>query len=431
MSGMPIRLRLALAFTLALAVVLAAVGAFVYLRLGDSLSEQLDDSLEARATALSALVRNGGQLPSEQEEGFARLVGRSGSTLLTPGEVTRGRAGSFFLERRGARLLVTPIERNGRRLVLVVGTSLDDREEALEALLAQLAIVGPLALLLSAAAGYLLAAAALRPVEAMRRQAAAISSERLDRRLTLPGARDELRRLGETLNAMLGRLETGLARERRFVADASHELRTPLALLRTELELALRRPRPPAELEAALRSAAEEVERLTRLAEDLLVLARADDEGRLPLRCAQLSSDELLEHVARRFAARAAEEGRKLEVAADGTELVADRLRLEQALGNLVDNAMRHGAGTVGLEARGSNGCVELRVSDEGVGFPPGFLPRAFDRFSRTDEARSGGGAGLGLALVETVARAHGGTAQARNGEHGAVVSLTLPVDAE
>ena len=181
--------------------------------------------------------------------------------------------------------------------------ALGDRDEVLASLLGLLLVVGPLALLLAAFAGYRLAGAALRPVESMRREAAEISSETSGRRLPVPEARDEVRRLGETLNEMLERLDEGLARERRFVADAGHELRTPLALLRTELELALRRERSPEELAAAIRSATEEVERLIRLAEALLVLDRTGDA---PLRLEELDARELLDAVARRFSARGA-----------------------------------------------------------------------------------------------------------------------------
>ena len=312
----------------------------------------------------------------------------------------------------------------------MVGASLEDREEALDGLLTQLLVVGPLALLLTSVGGYFLAGAALRPVEAMRRQAAEISSERADQRLPLPPARDEIRRLGETLNDMLDRLEEGLARERRFVADASHELRTPLASLRTELELAQRRPRSQAELEDALRSAAEEVERLVRLAEDLLVLARADD-GRLPLSLGSHYLREVLDAVAGRFDSRARASGREVEVSASADEVVTgDRARLDQALGNLVDNALRHGAGTVRLEGAVEDGTLELRVSDDGAGFPQDFLPHAFERFSRVDVARTGGGTGLGLAIVDAIARAHGGAAAAANRPGGgAEVTLTLPAE--
>ena len=156
------------------------------------------------------------------------------------------------------------------------------------------------------------------------------------------------------------------------------------------------------ELAAAIRSATEEVERLIRLTEALLVL---DHAGEVPLRLQQLDARELLEAVARRFAARGA-----IEVSGGGS-FRGDRDRLEQALGSLVDNALTHGEGTVRLEAESADIEIALRVSDDGYGFPDDFLPRAFERFSRADEARTSGGAGLGLAIVEAVARAHGGRA--------------------
>jgi signal transduction histidine kinase len=230
---------------------------------------------------------------------------------------------------------------------------------------------------------------------------------------------------------MLERLDAGLARERRFVADASHELRTPLATLRTELELAMRRPRSPGELEAALRSAGEEVERLVRLAEDLLVLARADD-GRLLLRVERHDARGVLDAVAGRSDSRASTAGRALEVFGPEDQiLTGDRLRLEQALGNLVDNALRYGEGTVRLEARAENGWFVLSVGDQGEGFPSEFLPHAFERFSRADVARTGGGGvGLGLAIVEAIARAHGGSARAANRADGGA-EVTIVISAE
>jgi len=303
--------------------------------------------------------------------------------------------------------------------VIVVGKSLEDRDEALAALLTQLLIALPLALLVSSVIGYLVAGAALRPVEAMRVEAEAISASEPDRRLPLPRARDEVFRLGETLNDMLGRLGAAIERERAFVADASHELRTPLALMKAELDLALRRPRAPHELESALRSAAEETDRLVQLAEDLLLVARAD-RGALAVRREGLDAQELLGEVAARFELRASGAGRAIEVVApSGLELAGDRVRLGQALGNLVDNALRHGGGTVRLTAASRDNWVELHVSDEGGGFPPAFLPHAFERFSRPDDARAGRGSGLGLAIVEAVAAAHGGSAGASNPDRG------------
>jgi two-component system, OmpR family, sensor kinase len=405
MSRVPIRVRLSLAFAAAMALLLAALGTFLYLQLRSSLDEQITARLHAQAdaAAVGSLV--------EKEESLAQLLAPNGAAIrgfdvaLAP-PATRER----FIDRDVAgvednpyRLLVVPAD-GGR--TIVVGASLEDRNEALEGLLAAFLVGGPIALLLSTLLGYLLAGALLRPVESMRRRADEISTETTGQTLPLPQARDEIFRLGSTLNEMLARLETGMARERRFVADASHELRTPLALLRTELELARRRPRAPEELRAALDSAAEEVDRLTRLAEDLLVLARADEQG-LPLQREPIEVRDLLETVAGRF-------GEQVEVSAPAREtVVGDRLRLEQALGNLVDNARRYGAGTIRLEGERRDGFIRLRVSDEGPGFPATLLPHAFDRFTRGDEARERGGAGLGLAIVAAIAQAHGGRAHA------------------
>jgi signal transduction histidine kinase len=415
MSRLPIRVRLSLAFAAAMAVVLVALGAFLYVRLEHSLDDQIDASLrtQADAAARGAVV--------VEEETVTQILAPSGDVLrgferplaapaTTRHQVDRDVQG---LDDGPYRLLIVPSS-GGR--TIVAAASLEERNEALNGLLAAFVLGGPVALALLTLAGYLLAGAPLRSVEDMRRRAAEISADTAGGRLPLPRARDEIFRLGRTLNEMLGRLEEGLARERRFVADASHELRTPLALLRAELELARRRPRSAEELRAALDSAAEEVERLARLAEDLLVLARADERA-LPLQREPIEVSELLEAVALRF-------GDGVQVSpVDGETVVGDRLRLEQALGNLVDNARRHGAGTVRLDSEAKADRVELRVSDEGPGFPPGFLPHAFERFTRADEARERGGAGLGLAIVDAIARAHGGRAHAA----GASVTIELP----
>jgi two-component system, OmpR family, sensor kinase len=242
-------------------------------------------------------------------------------------------------------------------------------------------------------------------------------------------AGDEIARLARTLNTMLARLESALTRERRLVSDASHELRTPLAALRAELDLALARKRPPEELEEALRSAAEETERLSQLAQDLLVLARSDG-GKLPVRRERLPAAGLLAGLRQRYARRAADANRSLEVEAqDHLELSVDRLRTEQALGNLVENALRHGDGRILLQAHRRDGRVELHVRDQGRGFPPEFIEHAFDPFSRGDPHRPGSGAGLGLAIVDVIARAHGGAAHVANLDPGADAWLDLPDD--
>jgi heavy metal sensor kinase len=446
MSRIPIRVRLTLAFALAMAVVLAAIGAFLYVRLGSSLDEAIDEELQARIVEASALVARGDEVApaGDPEERVVQVLAPDGTLvgttsldepLLGPSEATRAKeTRAWFvlphvpgLDGRIRVLAATVDTAEGPRIVLA-GASLEDRDDAVRELLALLVIAAPVALLLASLLGYGLATLALRPVESMRREAAAISATEPGRRLSVPPSGDEISRLGETLNAMLGRLEAALERERSFVADAGHELRTPLALLKAELELALRRPRSEAELAGAVRSAAYETDRLARLAEDLLLLARSD-RSQLPLDRERVPVEPLLDAVASRFRGRAHDVGRTIEVeAADALDVTADRMRVEQALGNLVDNALGHGHGTVRLSAVERNGHVELHVRDEGPGFPAEFLPHAFDRFTQADGARSGAGTGLGLATAEAVATAHGGSAHAENRDDGGSdVWLALP----
>ncbi len=455
MSRIPIRLRVTLVFALAMVLVLSAVGAFLYVRLGDQLDESIDNGLRTRAGEVAAFVRDSEPALGasaevaliESEESFAQVLEPEGEVIdstpqlegqavLDPGEVVEALEGPRYFERESlpgvegrARLLATPVQADEEQAVAVVGASLDDRREALSGLARQLLIGGPIALVLASLAAYWAAGGALRPVDEMRRRAATISAGGPDARLPVPPAGDELTRLGETLNAMLGRLDTAIERERRFTDDAAHELRTPLALHRTELELALRDTEADAEeLRRAMASSIVEVDRLVQLAEDLLVVARSDG-GQLALAPERLRAGELLDGVAERFRARAQRSGRELRVE-DGSalELEGDRLRLEQALDNLVDNALRHGGGPVRLSADADGDEVRLRVSDSGAGFPDGFEQRAFERFSRADPARERGGSGLGLAIVETIAKAHGGSAAATNGATGgAEVRIDLP----
>jgi len=452
-SRLPIRLRLTLVFAVIMAVVLLLAGWLVYARVSTNLDNALDEQLRSRAQDVSALVRREGSLKSthgtliERGETFAELLNMNGSVIdatslvgrkpLLPPELARTLRGPVFINRSSvpgldepARMLALPVQRGQSRLVLVVGATRANRTETLLSLRNAFLIGGPLALILASLAVYGIAGAALRPIEAMRRRAADISASSLEDRLPVPPGGDEVSRLGETLNEMLTRIGDGLARERRFVADASHELRTPLALLKTQLELALRHSRSTEELEAAIRGAAEDTERLSRLADDLLLLARAE-QGRVPLRREPVDVADVLETVAGRFQSRAVSERRDLSVTTDDDPLVvsADRPLLEQALANMVDNAFTHGAGRVTLTAEPRNGSAELHVLDEGAGFPADFLAHAFERFSRAQKTTAEG-SGLGLAIVETIAEAHDGRAGAANAPGGGTdVWLALTVE--
>jgi two-component system OmpR family sensor kinase len=228
---------------------------------------------------------------------------------------------------------------------------------------------------------------------------------------------------------MLARIRSSVQRERTLVSDASHELRTPLAVLRTELELIAReRPAGPA-LQSAIGSAIEETDRLSRLTDDLLLLARADDQ-QLAIDPSRLSAVQLLHQAANR-ARRHPNAARKHIVvdAPHDAEVLADRDRAAQAIDNLLANAVRHAHTQVQLSACPDGAFVALHVTDDGPGFPADFLPRAWERFARADTARTEDGAGLGLAIVRTIAEAHRGQAHATNAATGgADVWISLPL---
>jgi len=454
MSRVPIRLRVTLVFTAVMALVLVAVGFFLYFRSEAQLDESINNGLRSRAGELSTLVqgsetdlsRSKGASLIEKDESFAQVLARDGRLIdstpqlgsrpvLSPSELSKASTAPAFFERTGlpgidaiARLLAAPVKTSDGEQVVVVGSSLADHNDALHNLATLLLIGGSVALLLSSLAGYLATGSALRPVEAMRRRAAAISARGPQERLPVPAARDELQRLGRTLNEMLDRIDDTLERERRFVDDASHELRTPLTLHRTELELALRHGESTEDLRSAIVSGLEEIDRLVQLAEDLLVLARSED-GQLALALEVISVRDLLTAVGERFNARASESGRRLVVNGSADlRFEGDRLRLEQALTNMVDNALRYGEGEIRVWARENGGQVELHVGDRGKGFPPEFVAQAFERFSRADAARGRGGSGLGLAIVEAIALAHRGRARAANDSSGgADVWIEIP----
>ena len=451
---LPIRRRLALVSAVLVSVILLGLGAAVYLRLEGDLLSAVDDELLTRATTLATTLAADGSTPdidvnqTDVGDVFAERVaadghviaaseGFDGTALMSSTELAavHGPTARRALVQTGdeivpTRILALPVDDG---TVVITGVAIDDLEASLATLVSQFAVALPIGIGLAGLVGWLVAGAALRPVERLRRDAEAISGSEPDRRLPVPATKDELTALGASLNRMLDRIEATLERERRFVDDASHELRTPLANLKSELDLALMRSRNEADLLAALRSASDETDRLVRLAEDLLVLARADG-GHVPIRRESIDLDETARTTAASFEGRAGELGVRVEVLSDGAlRLEADQQRIRQAIGDLVDNALQYtprgGHVTIRL-ARVASG-VEIEVADTGPGFPPDFLATAFEPFSRADLARgrAAGGTGLGLAIVRAIAEAHGGTVEARNGAAGgAVVRIQLPV---
>jgi two-component system, OmpR family, sensor kinase len=447
---LPIRLRLTIAFAGVLTAVLVAGALVLYTEFQRDLDGVIDQDLESRAADMTGLLEGtrdpdralleSGERVAQVYADDGRLLASTrpvqGDRILTREAVSQAAGGALQVDRRPTavgtvRVRAVPARTaDGAAVVVAVGDALARRDRALHRLRELLAIAGPLALLLASYAGYQVAGAALRPVERMRARAARITERDTAQRLPVPATSDEIEALGNTLNELLARLDAALARERRLLSDASHELRTPLAVLRAEVQVALRGESDATELRQALESAGDEAERLSRLADDLLVLARAD-QGQLPVRSEPLDIGELLDAAARRADAAAGAAGRRVVAGVEGegaAVALADPDRTAQALDNLVANALTHGRGEVTLSAREGDGRVELHVADRGDGFPDELLERAFDRFSRGDPARSGEGTGLGLAIVAAIARAHGGKVGARNREGGgADVWFSLP----
>jgi two-component system, OmpR family, sensor kinase len=440
--SLPLRLRLALAFAVGMAVVLSGLGAFLYYRLGSDLMASVDIGLRSRAQGVVnavdrgdySVIDTGGGL-IDPDESFAQVLDPAGhvlhssspaskAPLFSPQELLGLTEPRFFVKEVPAidtdavRLLVVPANAPNGRLFVTVGATLGDRRDALARLLIALAIGGPAALVLTSVAGWIVAGLGLRPGERMRQEAAAISVSEPDRRLPVPSTGDELARLAATLNSMLTRLQQAFEREQRFVDDASHELRTPLSILKMELDLALARARTTQELEATIRSASEETDRLAKLADDLLILARA--ERHLPLRREEVAVAQFLERICAGYEGRARAAGVRLLV--DGTEATAsiDPVRVRQAVENLLDNSLRQTrpGGSIMVRAGRDGEAVIVIVEDSGPGFPQDVLGRAFEPFTRSEGDGgngAGAGAGLGLAIVRAIAEAHGGTAEAEN----------------
>lgn len=448
---MSIRLRLAALFTLAVVVLMSVVG-YVYIdQLRTGLENSLDQTLRGRTATVNAtlvadparrLLNGAGgyaQAYSSTGEVMASSKSLSGVALLTPRQVQsleRGgtihedasfnvREGDDF-DPKSLRVLGSRNRKSG--LVLALAGERELIDDALQRSTRQLLVLAAIVIALAGPGSWLLARAALRPVERMRSQVARLETADLAAGVPVPRTKDEIARLGRTFNVLLARVHAALERERSFVADAGHELRTPLTVLKGEFELAQRPGRTRESLLETVGIAMDETDRLVRLTEHLLGLARSGPVPLRPLSVADVANDAIAvmsPYAATRDVSLVMRD--QLDGLVHGN---ADRLR--QAIDNLLSNAVRHSppGKTVTLRLAEERGQAVIVVSDEGPGFPAEFLPVAFDRFTRADDARrrDDGGQGLGLAVVASIMAAHGGTATAANGaDGGAVLTLRWP----
>ena len=448
---MSIRLRLALGFAVA-AAALFTVGAWLFAAiLSASQLRVIDSQLTAQLATAARYVPGTAQptvaaIPGDYlvqvVDAGGQIAGRSPDAgtipLLSPTQLEQARQSLVSVtvtagNEEAERLRVTGAPMTAHPgWVAVAATSLETYDTTQSQVMRGLAVGGVVVTIMAGAGAYWLARAALSPVERLRRQAAAISVRGDPAVLQVPRTGDEIAALAGTMNDLLSRLRRALDTERAFAADASHELRSPLAILRGELELAARPGRSPAELTAAVQIAAEEADRLTRITNDLLVLARGD-AGRLELRLAETDIRGLLGRSAALAAPRLAPAGVTCRVDAPaGIRAEVDPDRFRQAVDNLLANAARFApdGSVIVVAAREDGPDLRVEVSDDGPGFPDAFLPHAFERFRRPDGGRNrdDGGAGLGLAIVQAICAAHGGRATAGNKPAGgAMVSMRFP----
>ncbi len=426
-----------------LLVALISAGVLVYMALARSLSNSIDNALRLNASqTLAALeIEDGGLdisqglLESAETAGLQsgefvlrvlnadgqllQVFGSSQSLPILPASVAAARAAGTDLttvrdpgSEEAYRVHTVAIEDGGQVTgYYQVGQSLDDTQDTLGRLASALLIGIPAAALIAGLGGYLLAARALGPIDVMTRTAYQISAEDLSARLPPPPTDDEVGRLALTFNEMLGRLDRAFQRERQFIADASHELRTPLAAMQAILDVTGEKARASATYRMALADLAEEVARLRRLAENLLLLAQTNGQRLQPQKTVHLSL--LLEDVVESLAPLAAEKGLAVLCRVPpGIHLAGDMDGLIRLFANLLDNAIKYtDRGEISVAARaGANGVVEVAVEDTGIGIDATQLPHIFERFYRSDQSRNADGFGLGLAIARTIAEEHGGS---------------------
>lgn len=450
----PLRLRLTLWYTVALGLVLLLFAALLYYQVRRGLLAQMDTGLDIAATqALLAVQAEGDRLAFRDPAAGPTLAGQLRDdflvvNLLAPDGRVWARLGepdevpppamlaashaTVVADGEPRRVVYRPVIVGGVAGWLQVVQDLDAVNEPLAAMRRQMIIALPAALLAAALGGTFLAGRALRPIEQLTQTARAIHAGDLGRRVGYVGPLDEIGRLAATLDDMLARLEEGFARERRFTADAAHELRTPLAALKGRIGVTLSRTRPPAAYVAALTEMEGQVDRLSRLSDDLLLIARLTADGEMPAWEPILLPD-FLPAVLDVLRPLAEAKGIALALDAPAGLIVHGRLDwLTRLLLNLLDNAVKYTptGGRVSLAARRGDGAIEIAVGDSGPGIAPEQLPHLFERFYRVadDRARADGGAGLGLALAMEIARAHRGSlAVTSEVGHGSVFTVRLP----
>ena len=455
-----VRIRLTLWYAGVLALSLIAFALVIYYAAGNIFHERQDESLRSTAqTVASAYLEELGETHSQSTAGqvvlaeitfpnryvqlsdnaghpLAASANLSGATIAIPSPVfTNARARGFSNATvNGLRVTVVPLSSDQTLGYAAVAEPLSVIEDGLSELRRDLFAGVLLVLLLASAGGYFLARKSLAPIASMNSQTQRISAENLSARLDVTNSRDELGRLATTINDLLARLENAFKEQQRFIADASHELRTPLAVLRGETEVALGKERTVDEYQQSLSLIQDEAERLSRIVEDLFILARQPVNTRAALNKERVSLNEAVRDCARAAQVLAFRKGVRLKVENDSPsiDLNGDEDLIKRMLLNLLDNAVKYtpAGGEISLALARQSGNAEIVVRDTGIGISAEAQPRVFDRFYRVDKARARtmGGAGLGLSIAQWIVEVHGGSINlASTPGQGSTFTIVLP----
>jgi heavy metal sensor kinase len=444
--------RLTLWYTAAFAVAAVVLGIAIWFAVQQSLYRAVDDGLRDRVEGIGRFIEDHKSrllLDDVREEfrahgDFFQVIDADGRAVhrgtaledadLTPlGADTAGRFASATVLGKPLRVLSRHIAIDGQTYTIQAAAPLSNLQDGLRAAAWRLVLAIPFALVVAAAGGFWLSRRALAPVDRITQTARLITAESLSKRLEVAPTGDELERLSQTLNEMIARLENAFQRITRFTADASHELRTPLAVMRTTAEVALRAPQAAGEQRDALEQIVAEIERMSHLVENLLLIAKADS-GAADLKKRRIDIVEAVREACSEASVLARVKGLRFDTQLPETTLWVngDRDALRRLFLILLDNAVKYtpAGGSLAVAVSAQNGRVLGTVRDSGIGIAPEHLPHLFARFYRADRARSraDGGAGLGLAIGRWIAEVHGGRLSVESEpQHGSSFHVELP----
>jgi len=455
--------RLALLYMAVELALLLLAAVLLYFVLTRQVYDSVDQELTQQATTIVEELENT-RYPYWNQEilsfsthfiGSVTLVGANGVLLFASDQELIGRGGSevtmalqkamegetailstgSLLRKSNLRVIAMPVHRGGDRVVAVImlGRSTAEIHSFFELMYLIGGLLGLISMLVSGYAGFVMARQALKPMDEIGQAATRFAEGDLSCRIDMTSRDREIRGLMRTLNKMFGDLESSISAQKRFTADASHELRIPLTILRGEIEVALLRRRKPAEYEDVMRQQLDIIERMQRIVDGLLELARAD-AGLLELAHDEVDLSLLVEEVGQHHLTLLSSKDVRLDMqVVDGLTVIGDEHRLSRVLFNLMNNAYKHSPSntTLSLKAFVEKGMGVIEVADQGPGIGADHIPHIFDRFYRSDESRcrEAGGAGLGLAISKRIVEAHEGQIEVESElDHGTTFRVRLPL---